>query len=163
VTLDDADHTTAPAAAGPAGATGATGDAPATHGVVRWAWFVVGWVAVALGSLGTIVPGLPTTVFFIVAASAFAKSSPRFERWVLALPGVGPMVRDHRDGLGMSRRAKGFAIGTMLVVSALSIALAVRHPVAAGAIVAAVAVGAWYVGLRVPTRERVLAERGLAA
>jgi uncharacterized membrane protein YbaN (DUF454 family) len=73
------------------------------------------------------------------------------------------MVRDHRDGLGMSRRAKAFAIGTMVLVSALSIGLAVRHPVAAGAIVLAVAVGVWYVGRRVPTRERVLAERGVTA
>ena len=155
MTLDDAEPTTTPAAD--------VAGAPTTHGVVRWAWFAVGWLAVALGSLGMIVPGLPTTVFFIVAASAFARSSPRFERWVLALPGVGPMVRDHRAGLGMSRRAKRLAIGTMVLVSALSIALAVRHPVAAGTIVAAVAVGAWYVGLRVPTRERVLADRGLPA
>ena len=49
----------------------------------------MGWVAVAVGAVGIVVPGLPTTVFFIIAASCFARSSPRFERWVLGLPGIG--------------------------------------------------------------------------
>ena len=43
-------------------------------------------------------------IFFTVAAYCFGKSSPRFEQWVLDLPTIGPMVRDHRAGLGMPRR-----------------------------------------------------------
>ena len=50
-------------------------------------------LAVALGGIGVIVPGLPTTVFFIIACVAFSKSSPRLEAWVLGLPRIGPMVR----------------------------------------------------------------------
>lgn len=131
-------------------------------GPERWLWFGLGWVAVAVGGLGVIVPGLPTTVFFIVAAWCFGRSSPRFERWVLDLPHIGPMVRDHRDGLGMSKRAKGYAIGTMVLVSALSVGLAVRHAVVGAIIAAAVVVGIWYILTRVPTREDVLASRGVA-
>jgi uncharacterized membrane protein YbaN (DUF454 family) len=123
---------------------------------VRWVWFGAGWLAVAVGGVGIVVPGLPTTVFFIIAASCFARSSPRFERWVLELPRIGPMVRDHRAGLGMPRRAKAWAVGTMVVVAGAS-ALAARQPVVSLAIVALVAVGVWYVGCRVPTREHVLA------
>lgn len=121
---------------------------------MRWVWFAGGWLAVGLGSLGIIIPGLPTTIFFIIAASCFARSSPRFERWVLDLPRIGPMVRDHRAGLGMPRRAKAWALGTMVVVAGAS-ALAAGHPAVAGAIIALVAVGVWYVAYRVPTRERV--------
>jgi uncharacterized membrane protein YbaN (DUF454 family) len=122
---------------------------------VRWVWFALGWVAVALGGIGIVVPGLPTTVFFIIAASCFARSSPRFERWVLNLPRIGPLVRDHRAGLGMPRRAKAWAVGTMVVVAGAS-ALAAGHPVVSAAIVGLMAIGVWYVGYRVPTRERVL-------
>lgn len=119
----------------------------------------VGWVCVALGTVGIVVPGLPTTGFFVAAASCFAKSSPRFEAWVLRLPRIGPMVRDHRAGLGMPRRAKAVAVGMMVVASAVSV-LTLSSAAARVAVVAAVAVGCWYVVRRVPTREVVLAARG---
>jgi len=118
---------------------------------VRWVWFLAGWVAVALGGIGIVVPGLPTTVFFIIAAWCFGRSSPRFEQWILNLPRIGPMVRDHRAGLGMPRRAKAWAVGTMVVFGGAS-ALTVSHPAVALTILSLVAIGAWYVLYRVPTR-----------
>lgn len=130
-------------------------------GPARWMWFGGGWLAVGLGGLGVVVPGLPTTVFFIVAASCFARSSPRFERWVLGLPVVGRAVRDHRDGLGMPRRAKLAAVATMLVVATASAVLAIDHAAVAGSVVGVALIGAWYVLARVPTRERVLAARAV--
>jgi uncharacterized membrane protein YbaN (DUF454 family) len=121
----------------------------------RVAWFSLGWLAVALGTIGVFVPGLPTTGFFVLAAACFARSSPRFEQWVLDLPKVGPLVRDHRAGLGMPRRAKVVAITLMLGACSIS-ALAVGSLPIGAAIVAAGLVGTWYVGWRVPTRERQL-------
>jgi uncharacterized membrane protein YbaN (DUF454 family) len=134
--------------------------APAVRsGATRIVWLVAGMVAVGLGGVGIVVPGLPTTVFFIVAASCFARSSPRFERWVLDLPGVGPMVRDHRAGLGMPRRAKVVALAMMGTAILLS-SIALRHrTVMVAALVAVGVVGAAYIVWRVPTRERVLATR----
>jgi uncharacterized membrane protein YbaN (DUF454 family) len=129
-------------------------------GPARWLWFACGWVAVGLGGLGIIVPGLPTTVFFIVAASCFARSSPRFEQWVLNLPKIGPLVRDYRAGLGMPRRAKRYSIGSLWFFAGGSAALtASGAPVVAGVIVLAGLVGHWYIARRVPTREDVLAQR----
>jgi uncharacterized protein len=123
-------------------------------------WFVTGWVAVGIGSIGIVVPGLPTTVFFIIAAACFARSSPRFERWVLDLPHVGRAVRDYRAGLGMSRRAKALAITMMLAFGTLSIVLLRDRIAIAAAIAALLAIGVWYIVFRVPTRERVLEQRG---
>ncbi|HET9444072.1 MAG TPA: YbaN family protein [Acidimicrobiales bacterium] len=136
--------------AGPAGAP------RPRSGPARWGFLALGWVAVGIGFLGVVVPGLPTTGFFILAASCFARSSPRFERWVLSLPTIGPMVRDHRAGLGMPRRAKVAALTTMVLVVSASATFALEAPVARAVVVAAGLVGVWYVGWRVPTREHVL-------
>jgi uncharacterized membrane protein YbaN (DUF454 family) len=135
----------------------ATGTVVARTRFARAAWFATGWLAVGVGGVGIVVPGLPTTVFFVVAASCFARSSPRFERWVLELPRVGPLVRDYRAGLGMSRRAKAYAVTTMVVFATLGIVFADVHAGVAAGISVLVAIGAWYVLARVPTREVVAA------
>lgn len=87
----------------------------------------------------------------ILAAACFARSSPRFERWVLNLPGVGPAVADYRSGAGMPRRAKKVAVSMMAIAIATSVVLVVDHAVLRMGIVALGAVGAWYIIRRVPT------------
>jgi uncharacterized membrane protein YbaN (DUF454 family) len=121
---------------------------------VRLAYIVAGLMCVGLGGLGVIVPGLPSTVFFIGAAACFTRSNDRLERWVLGLPGVGQMVQDHRDGLGMPRRAKVVAVVSIVVFS--GIAVAVIDPWIVRAVVGiAAVVGVVVVALKVPTKETV--------
>ena len=122
-------------------------------------WFVAGLLSVAIGFIGVVVPGLPTTVFFVVAAACFSRSNERFERWVLNLPKIGALVRDHREGLGMRRRAKIMAVTMILVVSNASGVLVIGNRAVGAGVIALGLVGALYVTFRVPTREQVLAER----
>jgi uncharacterized protein len=126
--------------------------------VARAGWICLGLVSVGLGGLGIVIPGLPTTVFFIVAAWAFAKSSPRLESWVLGLPRIGPMVVDYRAGLGMSRRAKAFAVGSIVFFVGLSVLLIDSGAVRA-IVIGAGLVGVGVVAWQVPTRESVIAQR----
>lgn len=120
--------------------------------VTRAAWSAAGFTAVGVGAVGVVVPGLPTTGFFVLAAWCFSRSSPRFEQWVLDLPRIGPMVRDHRAGLGMPRRAKVTAISMMWVAITISaVLLRDRWPIAA-VVVALGVVGTWYLVRRVPTK-----------
>ena len=88
--------------------------------LARAGWVLIGLVCVAIGGVGIVLPGLPTTVFFIAAAASFAKSSPRLEAWVLGLPKIGQAVQDYRGGLGMPRRAQVIAITMMTAAVALS-------------------------------------------
>ena len=120
--------------------------------VVRAWWIVVGFVAVGIGGVGIVVPGLPTTVFFIVAAWCFSRSSPRFEEWVLTRPGIGPLVADHRAGLGMPGRAKVLALGMMWTAIAVSAFVLRDRLWIVGIVVAAGVAGTAYLTLRVPTR-----------
>ena len=123
--------------------------------LARWLWFGAGWLAVGIGSVGLVVPGLPTTVFFIIAAACFSRSSPRFEQWVLSRPGIGPMVRDYRSGLGMPRRAKVAAIASIVVVCGLSAVIARERPWLSALIAAAGAAGVAWIAWRVPTKPEV--------
>lgn len=132
---------------------------PSSRGpVARALWGALGLGSVGIGSIGTVVPGLPTTVFFIIAAWAFSKSSRRLELWVLGLPRIGPMVQDHRNGLGMPRRAKWVAAS--MIVLFVSISVIIVNPVWLKVVIgAAGVVGVCYIWLRVPTKEAELARR----
>ena len=121
-------------------------------GVKRWAWLALGFLCVGLGGIGAVVPGLPTTVFFVMAAACFSRSSPRFEQWVLTRPGVGPLVRDYRAGLGMPKRAKIAAVSSIVVMCGLSAGLAVGTWWARLLIVVAGTVGVGWILWRIPTR-----------
>ena len=123
--------------------------------MTRFLWILAGLACVALGGIGVVVPGLPSTIFFIGAAACFTRSSPRLERWVLGLPGVGQMVRDHRAGLGMPRRAKVVTIASITGFSALAIAVASSQAVSIG-VGALAAIGIAVVAWHVPTREHVV-------
>ena len=133
---------------------------PLSRGPIRFLWLVLGFISVGVGGVGVVVPGLPTTVFMVIGASCFARSSPRFEKWILDLPGVGPMVADYRRGLGMPRRAKVLAILVMVVACGVSAGLLINRLVVRLVVAAVGLVGVWFVGLHVPTREQVLRKPG---
>ncbi|MDZ7674854.1 MAG: YbaN family protein [Acidimicrobiales bacterium] len=123
--------------------------------ILRGLWLVLGLACVGLGGIGVVVPGLPTTVFFICAAACFTRSSPRLEAWVLDLPGIGPMVRDYRAGLGMPRRAKRFAVASIVVFAGLAVLLALDGWLTRATVAVAALIGIAVILLRIPTRERV--------
>jgi ferrochelatase len=47
---------------------------------------VVGLIALVVGIIGAFTPGLPSTVFFIIALGCFTRSSDRLYRWTITRP-----------------------------------------------------------------------------
>lgn len=125
---------------------------PVRGGLTRLALVSAGLLSAGVGSLGIIVPGLPTTVFFLIAAWCFARSSPRLEQWVLGLPGVGQLVADARAGLGMRPRVKATAITMMWAAIGLSAWVSRGRTWLVVLVVALGIVGTLYIASRVPTR-----------
>ncbi|MCW0181564.1 YbaN family protein [Zavarzinia sp.] len=79
----------------------------------RGFFLVLGLVMVGLGIVGAFLPVMPTTIFLILAAACFARSSPRLEAWLMDHPRFGPTLRDWRRHGAISRRGKAFALSGM--------------------------------------------------
>ena len=54
--------------------------------LARVMYLVLGLTSVGLAALGAVLPGLPTTVFLLVALWAFSRSSDRLHGWVTRMP-----------------------------------------------------------------------------
>ena len=81
--------------------------------LVRHLYFAGGLVLLALGVIGAFLPLMPTTIFLILAAWCFARSSPRLEHWLLTHPRFGPVLLAWRREGAIPRRGKVLACAGM--------------------------------------------------
>ncbi len=123
--------------------------------VIRTGWLLLGFLCVGLGLIGAFVPLLPTTIFIILGAGCFARSSPRLEGWLLDHPRFGPTLRAWRAEGAIPRTGKraaciGITIGYVLFLigakPTLGLALALSAMMASCA--------AWIVTRPAPKDER---------
>lgn len=84
-------------------------------------WLVVGLLATAAGIIGIFLPLVPTTPFLLLAAYAFARSSPRLHTWLVAHPVLGRPIEDWQRHGAISRGVKITAVVTMGVTVLASI------------------------------------------
>jgi uncharacterized membrane protein YbaN (DUF454 family) len=92
---------------------------------MRPLYFAAGVVLLGAGIAGYILPVMPGTVFLILAAACFARSSLRLETWLVNHPKLGPSVVAWRQNGAIPRRAKIIAIGAMAISFTI---VALAHP-----------------------------------
>ena len=85
--------------------------------LLRWVFFIMGFVFVGLGILGVILPGVPTTVFILLAGYCWAKSSRRFHGYLMEHKLFGKMLSDWEERRAIPRFAKYLAWGMMTMSS----------------------------------------------
>jgi hypothetical protein len=85
----------------------------------KYLYIVSGLLAVGLGALGVVIPGLPTTPFLLLASWLFYRSSPRLQKWLLA-SWLGKYIRSYQRRGGMTATQKAGAVGVMTVMVLLS-------------------------------------------
>lgn len=90
---------------------------------MRYLWITLGLLSVMLGTVGVVLPLLPTTPFMLLAATLFAKSSPWLHDWLLNHRLFGPAIRDWRDHRAISPKAKRMALTAMAAAFGISLIL----------------------------------------
>ena len=118
-------------------------DPPEPTSRLRWAWWVLAYVALALGLVGIVIPGLPTVPFVLLSAYAAARGSRRLHARLLADRRFGPVIRDWEAQGAVSRRAKRAATLAMALASMLMFLSAPRAWMAGLGTSVMVLVAAW--------------------
>ena len=89
---------------------------------MRPVYTTVGVLSVVLGTVGIVVPLLPTVPFMILAAFCFARANPVWERRLLDHPRFGPHIVAWRTRGAISRRGKAMALVALAASSAIGLA-----------------------------------------
>lgn len=87
------------------------------------AFLILGLLSVILGSVGVVLPVLPTTPFLLLAGWLFTRSSPRFKNWLESTRLYERYVADFKRQGGISRRKKIHILTTTYLVMGLSMFL----------------------------------------
>ena len=113
----------------------------------RTAYNVAGLTFVGIGFLGLVLPGLPATIFMILALFCFKKGSPKLESWLLGHKRFGPTLRDWEKNRAIKRRTKVIAISTMWAFAIVSIVI-IPNVWVKVSLVAVCAWATWYIASR---------------
>lgn len=79
-------------------------------------FFIVGFIALAIGCIGVVLPILPTTPFLIVAAFCFAKSSDKLNAWFKSTNIYKNNLADFAKGNGMTVKTKVRILVTITIL-----------------------------------------------
>ena len=110
---------------------------------------VLGFFFVGLGMLGLFLPLLPTTVFLLLAAGCFARSSDKWHRWLLSNRILGPIINDWNEKKCITISTKIVAVSSILLFGGYAMIFAVTNPYIRAVGLLLIATGL-YVVLRLP-------------
>jgi len=123
--------------------------------IIRILLIILGSVFVAIGAIGILVPGLPTTPFMILAAACYIRSSNKLYNWLIKNKLFGKHIKNIREGKGIPIRVKIFA--QVMMTTFIFLAIIPFSPISVPNLFIKVIIflagltSFWYVAYRVPT------------
>ena len=94
--------------------------------IMFWRSLVI--LFIILGFIGALLPGMPTTVFLILAAWAASKGWPAMDDWLMQHPKYGATLRAWRANGTVPRKAK--CIASLMMLCSGVIMLFTNAPIA---------------------------------
>jgi uncharacterized protein len=87
---------------------------------VRAVFFVAGTVSLAFGTIGIVLPILPTTPLLLLALACYCRSSERMTKWVLTNKYFGSYIRRYKEGKGIPLKTKILALAALWITISYS-------------------------------------------
>ena len=119
--------------------------------IAKILWILLGSFFVMIGAIGAVIPGLPTTLFLILAAACYLRSSQKLYDWLIANKTFGPYLKDYREGKGIPRRAKKIALVMMTIFVGYAVLFALDDLIVRIVVLVLGMIGFYYVAYRVPS------------
>ena len=120
-------------------------------------FIILGTISLAIGIVGIVVPGLPTTTFLLLTAALYVRSSEKLYNWLLNHKLLGKYIIEYRKHKAISKGTKVYAISVMWIMILIS-AYFFIDPTYLRIIVLSCGIIGTIVVLRVPTRKDEPAE-----
>lgn len=132
------------------------------HHLKKAFFIALGCVSLALGTIGTVLPILPTVPFYLLTAFCFANSSERLHDWFIHTTVYKKYIGSYFRRRGMTKKAKCLLIGTVTAIMVPGFILMDKVPVGR-AIMLVVWVGhIFYFGFKVQTITQQEADEAMA-
>lgn len=112
--------------------------------LVRGLYVAAGLFFVGLGVIGMILPVMPTTIFMILAAFMFLKSSDRLYQWVTTRKSFGPAVKLFIEEQAISQKGRRISLTAMWSMIVISGVLTFRIWFVPVILVVLGAAGTWF-------------------